>query len=360
MTAPSGDLAALLRAVREARGGEEAPLPAPAPGAGQTVAQWRDDVARARAIADAGAVRHRELVDRASAELFGTTVAELLPPVGRLSRAAIELEVPADPQLADLLAGAVPAGPGARVSESASTVRVSVTTPDDPQAVIIRLHGGAFWMAGGAVADHIDARVIDQLAHVARAVVLNVDYRLAPEHPFPAALVDTLSVLDAIRGGSLDLAAEPGAPIGLVGTSSGANIATVAAMADAVRDPASSLRGLGLLVPSVLLTRIPRGESALRVRTQQLRGYLGAVGLDDPWVSPAVLSAIPGMPRTFAAIASADEVAAGGELLCAAIRAGGGEATTRTYEMTHTTATPDVEAAMIADLAAAMRDALHP
>ena len=361
MTAPAGDLATLLRAVHEARGDEEVPLPSPEPHDGQSVAQWRAEVARARAMADAGALRHRALVDRASKELFGTTVAELLPPVGPLARYTIDVPVPADPQPGgNAPGGGIPAGPGARVPDPATTVRVSVTTPTDPQSVIIRLHGGAFWMAGGTAADSIDAHLIDQLAHVARAVVLNVDYRLAPEHPFPAAIVDTLTVLDAVRAGNLGLATEAAAPIALVGTSSGANITTVAAMADAARRPASPLRGLGLLVPSVLLTRVPDGEAALRVRRQQLRGYLGDLALDEPWASPGVLPRIAGLPPTFAAIASADEVAAGGESLCAAIEAGGGEATAHIYEMTHTTATPAVEAALIGELAAAMRDALHP
>jgi len=355
VTAPAGDLAALLQAVHEARGDGEVPLPSPEPHDGQSVTQWRAEVAHARAMADAGALRHRVLVDRASTELFGTTVGELLPPVGPLARNTIDVSVPA----AEGAAGGIPAGRGARVPDPATTVRVSVTTPTDPQSVIIRLHGGAFWMAGGTAADSIDAHIIDQLAHVARAVVLNVDYRLAPEHPFPAAILDTLTVLDAVRDDALGLATDPDAPIALVGTSSGANIATVAAMADAARRPVSPLRGLGLLVPSVLLTRVPDGDAALRVRRQQLRGYLGELALDDPWASPGVLPWIAGMPPTFAAIASADEVAAGGESLCAAIAAGGGEATARMYEMTHTTATPAVEAAMIEDLAAAMRDALH-
>jgi hypothetical protein len=62
VTAPAGDLAALLRAVHEARGDEEVPLPSPEPHDGQSVAQWRAEVSHARAMADAGALRHRVLV----------------------------------------------------------------------------------------------------------------------------------------------------------------------------------------------------------------------------------------------------------------------------------------------------------
>lgn len=357
MTASDGRLAALLQAVHEAMDAADAPLPAPEPDAGASTAQWRADVAHARALADERALQHREIVDRVSTDLFGATVADLLPPVGPLTRRSVRVAVPPDPQLADLLGTPAPRGPGARVPETESSVHVSVTTPADPQAVIIRLHGGAFWMAGGPAADRIDAHLIDQLAHTARAVVLNVDYRLAPEHPFPAAIVDTLSVLDAVRADALGLP-NPGAPIALVGTSSGANIAVASAIADALRAPQAGLRGLALIVPSLLLTRAPHGESAGRRRGQQLRGYLGTLPVDDPWVSPGVLPRLAGMPQTFAAIAAHDEVAAGGEQLCAAIRAGGGRADGRVYEMTHTIAAPFVEAAMIADVAAAVADAL--
>jgi len=365
MTPADGSLAALREAVRDAMGESDlndAPLPSPTPSNGQSNTQWRTAVEHARTLADARAVRHREIVDRVSSELFGTTVADLLPPVGPLGRRVVHVSTPPDPQLADVLPDTLhrtlPRGPGARVPEHRTSIRVSVTEPADPRAVIIRLHGGAFWMAGGVAADRIDARLIEQLAHVAQAVVLNVDYRLAPEHPFPAAIVDTLSVLDAVRHASLGLP-NPGAPIALVGTSSGANIATVAAMADAARRPASALSALGLIVPSVLLARVPSGARAVGDRKRQLRGYLGDLPLDAPWASPAVRSTLPGMPRTFAAIATADEIAVGGEQLCAAIEAGGGVATARHYEMTHTTAPPAVESALILDLAAAMRDALR-
>ncbi len=60
-----------------------------------------------------------------------------------------------------------------------------------PGPVLLWLHGGSF--IGGAAAD-LD-RVCSRLAHLARLTVVSLDYRLAPEHAYPAALLDTCDAL---------------------------------------------------------------------------------------------------------------------------------------------------------------------
>jgi acetyl esterase/lipase len=55
--------------------------------------------------------------------------------------------------------------------------------------VILFLHGGGY--RGGSVLSHQD--LIGRLAKAAGAYILAIDYRLAPEHPFPAALEDTIA-----------------------------------------------------------------------------------------------------------------------------------------------------------------------
>lgn len=65
-----------------------------------------------------------------------------------------------------------------------------VATPDSrPDRVILFLHGGGYVM--GSPAHHRDFN--RRLAEASGARVLSVDYRLAPEHPFPAALEDALA-----------------------------------------------------------------------------------------------------------------------------------------------------------------------
>ncbi|CAB3749179.1 alpha/beta hydrolase [Paraburkholderia humisilvae] len=65
----------------------------------------------------------------------------------------------------------------------------TLTPVADPKRVVLFLHGGAY-IAGG-IATH--RHMVAQIGRVARARTLALDYRLAPEHPFPAALEDALT-----------------------------------------------------------------------------------------------------------------------------------------------------------------------
>lgn len=370
---------------------------------------WREAIARTRAEADADAIAHREATDRVARELFGRTAGEIL--AGRRSGASARpvlrrtertLEVPARAQIADIvpgLRGIASLGPGPRVEAapgSTCAVRVTVTVAGDPatgapssRPGIVRLHGGGYWMGGGAAMDAVDRALVEHLAIATGAVVVDVDHRLAPEWPYPTGVVDALCVLDAMRAGGLADGAGRGIVVdprrlALVGTSSGANIATVAALADGVRAAAPDgeggrpgsggpggpggrprLAALALIVPSVLLADGPPqmrdDPAAWQSRRRQLSAYLGPrLSPTDPWVSPANRRVLPGMPPTFAALAAFDEVARGGEALCRAIDAGGAPAAARTYPMTHTVACPDVEAAFIGDVAEFLRGRLAP
>jgi len=65
-------------------------------------------------------------------------------------------------------------------------VRVYRPSPDDHLPIFVVLHGGG-WVIGNVEQFDVIAR---QLANASGAVVVSVDYRLAPEHPFPAPLDD--------------------------------------------------------------------------------------------------------------------------------------------------------------------------
>lgn len=349
---------------------------------------WRESLARARAEADANAIAHREATDHVALDLFGATAEKIL--LGRragasarpvLRRTERTLEVPARAQIADIvpeLRGIASLGPGPRVEAASGTpcaVRATVTVALDPGAGapssrpgIVRLHGGGYWMGGGEAMDVVDRVLVEHLAVATGGVVVDVDHRLAPEWPYPTGVVDALCVLDAMRAGGLADGAGRGVVVdprrlALVGTSSGANIAAVAALADGARTAAPRLAALALIVPSVLLADGPpqmRDDPvAWQSRRRQLSAYLGPrLSPTDPWVSPANQRVLPGMPPTFAALAAFDEVARGGEALCRAIEAGGAPAVARTYPMTHTVACPEVEAAFIGDVAEFLRGRL--
>jgi acetyl esterase len=93
-----------------------------------------------------------------------------------------------------------------------------------PRPVVVWLHGGG-WMIGSVDSYRAPVR---RLANASGAIVLSVDYRLAPEHPFPAAVHDTLA---AVRWAASESGAVGGDParVAVAGDSAGGNLAAVAA-----------------------------------------------------------------------------------------------------------------------------------
>jgi acetyl esterase len=93
------------------------------------------------------------------------------------------------------------------------------------RALILYFHGGG-WVIG--TLDDNDA-VCRQLAHEARSAVLAVDYRLAPEHRFPAAVDDAYAALEFAAAEQRRLLGRE-LPIVLMGESAGGNLAAVTAL----------------------------------------------------------------------------------------------------------------------------------
>lgn len=91
--------------------------------------------------------------------------------------------------------------------------------------VVVFAHGGCF-VAGDRETHVVMAHTI---ANGAKAIVAYVDYRLAPEHPFPAGLNDIYTAIEWISRNALTIGANPN-KIAVCGDSAGANLATVAAM----------------------------------------------------------------------------------------------------------------------------------
>lgn len=105
-----------------------------------------------------------------------------------------ELPVPAAREAyAQLAALAGEPAPVARTQDTTADgvpVRLYWPEGDGPHPVLIWIHGGG-WVVGSAAVSDATAR---DLCRHAGCLVVNVDYRLAPEHPFPAALEDVTTV----------------------------------------------------------------------------------------------------------------------------------------------------------------------
>ncbi|TCT31711.1 alpha/beta hydrolase [Martelella mediterranea] len=102
-----------------------------------------------------------------------------------------------------------------------SAIACRLMTPSaDADGLIVFVHGGGWAFCSMATHEHA-ARV---LAIAANAHVLTFDYRLAPEHPYPAGLDDCAAIWNAVLEGQGALAGITG-PRALAGDSAGANLA---------------------------------------------------------------------------------------------------------------------------------------
>ena len=110
-------------------------------------------------------------------------------------------------------------------------------------ATMLYLHGGAYVSGGSATHRHFAAT----LSHMAHARIVMLDYRLAPEHPYPAAIEDTIAAF-------IELKSDAGAlPVMLGGDSAGGGLTL--AVAQTLRDKGGPMpEALVLLSPFVDLT----------------------------------------------------------------------------------------------------------
>jgi acetyl esterase len=162
--------------------------------------------------------------------------------------------------------------------------------------VLLFIHGGG-WLLGSRATHDVICRVLGGLSGVN---ILSIDYRLAPEHPFPAAVHDCWAATEWLIDNAKSLGLDP-AQIAVGGDSAGGNLAAVTALH--ARDEAIQLACQFLLYPAVdaqLDTESARrlgdgyGLSTLEMRYFWSQ-YLGAAGNpSDPEASPLRASSLAG------------------------------------------------------------------
>ncbi len=141
------------------------------------------------------------------------------------------------------------------------------TLPKRP--AVLYVHGGGWTF--GSIETH--DRITRLLARESGAVVVALDYRLAPEHPYPAGLEDTLAVLDWLEKGGAGEAIDQ-SRLALAGDSAGANLA-LAALGQR-RSPAVRTAALfyGCYVPEFDTTSHRRnGSGTFGLTTARMRWY---------------------------------------------------------------------------------------
>ncbi len=174
-----------------------------------------------------------------------------------------------------------------------------------PHPAILNLHGGGF-VAGTAARED---GPMQTLCAKLDAVILSVDYRLAPDHPFPAALDDASTGLRWLHGSARRLGIDP-ARIAVRGVSAGGGIA--AGLALAVRDRAGPpIAFLSLLYPMLddrTVAHAVAGRHVWPIAANRFGWacYLGGAAPISIYAVPGRCDDLTGLPPTFIATGSID------------------------------------------------------
>lgn len=173
-------------------------------------------------------------------------------------------------------------------------LRITPASSAHARLGVVYVHGGGYVLGSPESHRPLAARIARRLG----AELILPRYRLAPEHPCPAALEDVLAVWRALRS-------EADQPWILAGDSAGAGLALAASMC--LRDAGGPLpAGLVLLSPWADLTMSGASIDALAQHEVMLRRpglelmagrYAGALPRTDPRVSPA-FGSFEGLPPT--------------------------------------------------------------
>jgi epsilon-lactone hydrolase len=220
-------------------------------------------------------------------------------------------------------------------SRSVGGVPVFIVTPDgvdesgDTHPIYLDIHGGSLLMGGGKACEVMARRMASQ-AHMQ---TWSVDYRMPPDHPYPAALDDVL----AVYRGLLEVRAPEQIVVG--GGSAGGNLA--AALVLRARDEGLPLPvALVLLTPEVDLTE--SGDSFHtnlgidNVLTESLVDsialYAGDHDLRHPYLSPLFGDLSSPFPPTFLHAGTRDLFLSNTVRMHRKLRAGGVDAQLHVFE----------------------------
>jgi acetyl esterase len=169
-----------------------------------------------------------------------------------------------------------------------------------PPPVVVYLHGGGWVLGSPRGYDALCGFVADAVG----AVVVSLDYRLAPEHPAPQAVLDAVDAVRWVAEHAGELGAD-GRRIAVCGDSAGANLSAVASRV--VRDDGGPrISHQALLYPGTDATlshpSVDELADAPMLTKADIVGYLGhylagsGLGAKDPLVSPFWAADLSGLP----------------------------------------------------------------
>lgn len=232
-----------------------------------------------------------------------------------LPRLPVHPEVPSEDRVIDGPGGDLPI----RIYRPAGA-------PASGAPVVVFFHGGGF------VAGDLDTHDGTARLHAvgADAVVVSVDYRLAPEHPFPAAVDDAFAATKWVAAHAGELGVDP-TRLAVAGDSAGGNLAAV--VSQLARDAGGPDIAFQLLwypatTYDISLPSFTENAHAPIIDTEAITAlslaYAGHLDLSDPpaTLAPARAANLAGLPPAYIAVAGHDPLRDDGirygELLAAA------------------------------------------
>ncbi|KAF8599644.1 hypothetical protein BDV93DRAFT_525888 [Ceratobasidium sp. AG-I] len=238
--------------------------------------------------------------------------------------------------------------------------------PNDGWPVLLFFHGGGFVFGTAETGEAFFSRACAD----ARCVVVSVDYRLAPEHPFPAAVDDAWDALLWLRGAGKDELGIDISRIAVAGASAGGSLTAVLAQRASLAHIPLVLQIL--LVPGTNATFSASDRSAWPPSMRELENIFSLCALDVLWFRDLYLpneadranpDASPllregkevynGMAPAWVGVADLDVLRSEGELYAEKMKEGGVDVTLKVFKgATHLTVAAD----RVCSLARAIRD----
>ncbi len=251
-------------------------------------------------------------------------------PIAESRRMVIRMTPPVDTTLplAAVTDRTLP-GPGGQLP-----IRIYTPHGTAPHPVVLFFHGGGFVMGNLDTHDHI----CRNLCVASGCMILSVDYRLAPEHRFPAACDDCMAAVRWVAANGSTLNADPNR-IAVAGDSAGANLSTVTALR--IRDEGGPALGGQVLLYPVTDHHSPgtasmRENDGLFLNVRDMVWFSSLyrrddADIDNPYVHPLRAARLSGLPPALVITAECDPLRDEGEAYADRLKADGVSCTLKRY-----------------------------
>lgn len=215
-------------------------------------------------------------------------------------------------------------------ASAGQAIRARLYRRNDALGTVLFIHGGG-WVLGSLDTHDGSARA---LANATPANVLSIEYRKAPEHPFPAAVIDVNAGLDYLIANARQLKLDISRLV-ICGESAGGNLAAV--LARHARDRGIGLAGQVLIYP---VTDTSMASQSYRDFAQGfylaadamgwfIAHYLGRENRDHPDAAPLRAPNLAGLAPAFVATAAFDPLRDEGRAYAARLIEAGNDVTYR-------------------------------